>query len=256
MTNEDKRISELYTELYSNAVPSAEFKRKVRNMTENSKKATKFTMKMFGVIAAAAVIVVAGAAIASAAKSYSHKAVYDTIVVNGVEKKVKYGEYDNDIRFWSYDENGKSCSVFVYGPYDNENDTLYVVDNGDYIIASTDPNPTLNLYDNIDSTPYAEIDEENGTFSVKGNPSGLDNDLYFKTGFSFVEEDEKDGEKDGKLIDEEYQETYTILPSGAVANCIKGDISLDEEDEDMNIELWDNVWGRMGSPEIETSETE
>ena len=256
MTNEDKRISELYTELYKNAVPSAEYKRKVRNMTENGKKATKITIKVFGAVAAAAVILTAGAAIAYASKGYTHQGVYDNIVVNGEEKKVKYGEYDNDIRFWSYDENGKNCSVFVYGPFDNENETLYVVDMGDYIIASTDPNPTLNLYDEIDNTPYAKIDEESGALSVKGNPAGHNNDLYFKTGFSFVEDDEKDGEKDGKLTDEDMTTIYAVLPNGAIVETNKGDVSIDEEDDDMNTNIWDTIWERMGSPEIETSDSE
>lgn len=255
MTNEDKRIRELYTEIYGNAVPSAEFKRKVRNMTENSKKRTKITMKVVCALTAAAVIAVAGGAIASATKGYRHQAVYDTVIVNGEEKKVKYGKQDNDVRFWEYVEDGKMCGVFVYGPYDDENDTLYIVDNGDYILASTDPNPTLNFYEELDNTPYAEIEEDTGSLIIKGNPKS-ENNWYFKiSGFSFVEEDEKDGAKDGRFAGDP-DEVYAIMPNGTVVQTIKETYVYTEDDEELDAEIWDDVWEEMGSPEIETSESE
>ena len=94
------------------------------------------------------------------------------------------------------------------------------MDNGEYCIASTDDEPTLNLYTDIEKSVNAKIKEIDGTkiLCVTDNSGTQEIMLSF---------DEEDGVSDGKITqNEDCVETYTILPNGAVANTIKEKVTF------------------------------
>ena len=116
---------------------------------------------------------------------------------------------------WECECNGTGYSVFVHGDFDMENDTLYFVDYGDYFLASTDPNPTLNLYQDIDKSSFAEIKKEDDeTYLYVTDDAGTMQIL--------MTADEKDGTADGRIeIDDGSDEVFSLLPNGAVVNTMK-----------------------------------
>ena len=260
MNNDDIIISKLYKETYGGAHASAELKGTVRTMTNEGKKRAKVSVKIICAVAAAAVLATAGGAIAHASKGYRYEGVYDDIIFNGETRKAKYGDFGNDVRTWQFDDNGASYAIFINGEYD-ENDTLYVVDCGDYFLASTDPNPTLNLYDEIDNTDRADLIERDGMtcLAIYRNEPNEISPYHSVTGFSFPEADEADGAKDGKLYltpgdVNSGTDVYAILPNGSVVETIKEypDGEYAEEEDDQAVDIWNNIWGGMGSPEIES----
>ncbi len=181
----------------------------VINMKRNNSKKSNNVLKAVCVIAAIAAVAVTGTVIASA------KTEYDTVIVNGQEKQANYKDYGINTRMWEFTENDTTYSVFVHGDYDRDNDKLYIKDCGDYIIASTESEPTLNLYKDIDKSDFAEFKEENGEKYLNITDDAGTMRVLFS-------DDEKDGEADGKIVfGDDVKETYTLLPNGAVVNAMK-----------------------------------
>lgn len=182
-------------------------KKKVINM-KSSKKANN-VLRTVCVIAAIAAVAVTGTVIASA------KTEYDTVILNSQEKQANYKDYGINTRMWEFTENDTTYSVFVHGDYDKDNDKLYIKDCGDYIIASTETEPTLNLYKDIDKSDFAEFKEENGEKYLNITDDAGTMQVLFS-------DDEKDGEADGRIaMDGSVIDTYTLLPNGAVVNAMK-----------------------------------
>ena len=111
---------------------------------------------------------------------------------------------------------------------------------GDYFLASTEPEPTLNLYDKIDESPFAEFKEKDGQkfLCIKDNEFATEERLF---------EDEKDGKADG-LLENHGFEAYTLLPNGAVVNTMKteniGFLKNFGYDSD---KFWNNIYSNLDS---------
>lgn len=207
MDAQDKKISQLYRELNSNIHASAELKERVITMTEKTSKKRKVSFRV--VCVAAALTVLASAIGIGVSASKENK--YDKIIINGVEKQAKFRDFENNTRVWCYENDDASYWAYVYGDFDKEKDTLYFIDYGDYFLASTDPNPTLNLYTDIDKFSNAYITETNGekTLCITDGSETME---------IFISEDDKDGVVDGKLPN---GDVYTLLPNGSVVNTLK-----------------------------------
>ena len=184
MNEQDKKISKLYKETYGNVHASEDLKGKVINMTNKNNRKAK-VIKLVCAVAAATMALTIGTLAVSASRIK-----HDKVFVNGEEKSARFIDYGINTRMWECECNGVGYSVFVHGDFDMEKDTLYFVDHGDYFLASTDPNPTLNLYQDIDKSSFAEI--------------------------------KKDGTADGRIeIDDSTDEVFALLPNGAVVNTMK-----------------------------------
>ena len=140
MNEQDKKISRLYKETYGNIHASEDLKGKVINMTNKNNRKAK-VIKLVCAVAAATLALTIGTLAVSASRIQ-----HDKVFVNGEEKSARFIDYGINTRMWECECNGTGYSVFVHGDFDMEKDTLYFVDYGDYFLASTDPNPTLNLY--------------------------------------------------------------------------------------------------------------
>ena len=113
MNNQDRTISRLYTEVYGNVHAGTEFKEKIRTITEAGIKTTKrVSFKAVCIIAAAVLLITAGGLVVSASRG-----VYDTVIINGVEKKARYGDFGNGTRIWGYEDGDTMYTVYVYGDF-------------------------------------------------------------------------------------------------------------------------------------------
>lgn len=205
-------------------------------MTElSSKRKFRFTFKTaIAVAAAMALLTAAGGAIASANKGLPH--TYDTVVFNGEERKAVYESFDSyseggncNWQTWTFVKDNMQYGVTVYGEFDPETQVLYIEDRDGYVIASDSPNPELNLYTAIDSSPFAEINEEelkvyptkNPEQSIRSNTPSID---------------KADGTADGVVwpINSDSENYFgsatTILSNGAVAEAWKDPYVEEEED--------------------------
>ena|GEM_PF-6476517 len=269
--NTDERMKELYAKAFDGIHVSSEYSRKVSNMAETKKKKVRTTVKVLVAIAVvAAFLAVAGTAIASTTRG-----VYEKVIFNGEERNARFCDFGYGVREWEIMDNGNIYTVFIEGDFDTEKDTLYFVDKGDYFLASTDPNPTLNLYDEIDNTSHAKFIEYNGetwlAYNTDENIDELGNSYSDKDNFSedgkdgvldeieydpFLEtwtlppsceiinfsEDGKDGVLDGKFVhDDTTCETWTLLPNGTLVNTIKTS-SVPAIYNDKMEEMWEWLW--------------
>ena len=209
MNEQDKKISRLYKETYGNIHASEDLKGKVINMTNKNNRKAK-VIKLVCAVAAATLALTIGTLAVSASRIQ-----HDKVFVNGEEKNARFIDYGINTRMWECECNGTGYSVFVHGDFDMENDTLYFVDYGDYFLASTDPNPTLNLYQDIDKSSFAEIKKEDDeTYLYVTDDAG--------TMQIFMTADEKDGTADGRIeTDDGSDEVFALLPNGAVVNTMK-----------------------------------
>lgn len=241
--NTDERMRNLYANGLRGIHVSENFSRKVINMTEKSKKRPYLTMKAVCAVVAAAVLVVVGAVIGSASRGY--KGEYRTVILNGIETKARYGQLNDHCWVLETSGNGFSYNIWIYGEFNADNEKLYIEDKGDYVVASTEANPQLNLYDKIGDSPYGELIEENGKIYVR-TPVIIDGEEYLPTDHDLTG-DEYDGEKDGKvdvsyMFDDEESsiQTYVVTPNGSIVMSYKGPDT--ESDDAMEI-LWGIIWG-------------
>lgn len=209
MNEQDKKISRLYKETYGNIHASEDLKGKVINMTNKNNRKAK-VIKLVCAVAAATLALTIGTLAVSASRIQ-----HDKVFVNGEEKSARFIDYGINTRMWECECNGTGYSVFVHGDFDMEKDTLYFVDYGDYFLASTDPNPTLNLYQDIDKSSFAEIKKEDDeTYLYVTDDAGTMQIL--------MTADEKDGTADGRIeTDDGSDEVFALLPNGAVVNTMK-----------------------------------
>lgn len=240
MKNEDMKIKSLYENVYDDVCASDELFRKVRSMRNvNAKKSVKRTVKVACALVAAAALTVAGCVVGSAKRGY--KGEYQTVVLNGQETQARYGKLNDHCYTFEATENKTTYSVWFYGDYNKDQDTIYIVDEGDYIVCSTDPNPTLNLYDEIDNAAYATLFDPN-TIKIPVIVNGEQlNTILLDLTF-----DERDGARDGLINDkysfgdsEDFFKTFTVTPEGALIQAFKGPESRGDS---MEI-LWGIIWG-------------
>lgn len=215
-------MGEYVTKKNDSVNTNTESNEKVINMTGRKNKKSRIT-KILCAAAAAVVLVSAGSIIASASQGE-----YDTVIVNGEEKQARYVDFGSGTRMWEYDANDTAYTVWIYGDFDKENNTLYFVDHDDYFLASTDPNPTLNLYTDIDKSSAAEFKDIDGEKWLCMTDNVGTQEMLFT-------EDEKDGTADGKYrVDENTVTTFSLLPNGVVV----------ETDKMSNLTFLDNI-GKM-----------
>ena len=214
MNNQDKAISKLYTELYTNTHASFDFKNRVRTLTETKTHKKRISFRVVAILVAVVILTTIGSVIVTASRG-----VYKTVFFNGEAKTVRFGDFGNNTRIWGFDDGDTMYSVYVFGDFDIENETLYFVEKDDYILVSTIPEPTLNLYTDIDKSSNAAIKEVSGEKILCVTDDSGTQEIMLSY-------DEQDGVSDGKIThDENTVETYTILPNGSVANALKEKIS-------------------------------
>ena len=240
MTNQDKKIGKLYKELYGNANASDEFKEKVISRSAGKKKKGRIT-KVVCALAAAVVLVFAGTVMVSASRIE-----YDKVILNGEEKMARYVDFGTGTRLWECEANDTAYTVWTYGDFDKENEILYLVDHDDYFLASTDPNPTLNLYKDIAKTPVAEFKEIDGEKWLLMTDNVGTQEMLFT-------EDEKDGTADGKYrVDDNCVTAFSLLPNGAVVETDKTtNLSFIDSISRMfgmdRTSMWNNIYTQLDS---------
>lgn len=210
MNEQDKKISKIYTETVENVHASEDLKDKVINMKKSRVKTGKVIKIVCG-FAAAVVVLAVGAMAVSASR-----AEFDTVILDGTETKAKYVDFGTGTRMWECIADDTSYCIFISGDYDTENNKLYLVDKGDYFLASTESDPTLNLYTDIDSSKFAEFAEAGGEKYLYVTDDAGTNQILFS-------DDEKDGSADGLIRNDDgsVKEAYALLPNGAVVNTVK-----------------------------------
>lgn len=215
MNNQDKTISRLYTELYANTHASYDFKNRIRTLTETQKHKKRISFRVVAVLVTVVILTTVGGVMVTASRG-----VFKTVFVNGEARTVRFGDFGNNTRIWGFDDGDMMYTAYVFGDFDVEKETLYFVEKDDYLLVSTIPDPTLNLYTDIDKSSNATIKEVNGEkILCVTDDSGTQN-----INLSY---DEQDGVPDGKITHDENNsvETYTILPNGSVVNAIKENAS-------------------------------
>ncbi len=248
MEQQDKTIGRLYKETYSGVHADSEFKESVRTMTNKSKSRSKKIIRTVCIATALVVLAAAGGIIASASRG-----TYKTVIVNGEEKQARFGDYGNNVRVWCYQGDGSDYWVYVYGDFDAEHDTLYFEDYGDYFLASTQPDPTANLYTDISRSSNARIEEQDGEkYLYVTDDSGTQ--TFTLAG------DAADGEEDGIFKNSDLFDTYEVLPNGSIINTSKAKSSfslfgwngsfatnVNTGETIDGSDWWNNFWGSFGN---------
>lgn len=224
MKNDDTRIKKLYTEAFDNIHASDELKRKVIEMkdTNNNKRGKIINIRKIVYISAAVVaLVVAGGMIAAkATKGPYEQEETVKIIYNGEEKDAYFHEWNEDNVSWRFEVDDREAWIYVThtGTVDI-NTTMYVVDNGEYMIASDEPEPTLNLYTDIDRSSIAKIVDSDESFYdqkmlVMETPIG--------THSMTLAIDEDDGVADGvSNHGNGCYDVFTVMSDGSIAEtCV------------------------------------
>ncbi len=257
----DEELREFCDKAFADIHASTELQEKIKKVKDGDvkemKKSTGKIIKMFVTVAAAAALIVAGTAIVSAAKTY--KGDYETVVLNGVETKARYGKVNTNVYFIEAYEGKTAYSVWIRGDYDRDNDTLYINkiedEEGDYCVVSTEDTPELNLYEKIGESKYGEIVQKGDEEFLIIYPTGEkeSSEENYNAGFimnPFIQEDAKDGKKDGISHHTDDYETYCttmgVLPNGSLVEAYFGDSAASMGDEGMDI-LWGIIWGEEDS---------
>ena len=248
----DNKMKELYANTFNNMDTPDSLSRKVLTMRNtNTKKTIRTSIKVAIAVAAAAAIAVGGTVITFASRGY--KGQYQTAYLNGKEVSSRFGQLNDHCWTFEVTDSGTAYSVYVYGEYTPDQDYVYITDMGDYVIASINEEPTLNLYDKIDNSPYCEYVDDSANPQIK--IPVIINGEQLNTIEVDLSNDEKDGAKDG-LIDDKYEFTdmddsfiksYTAAPNGSVILAYKGEADADEGLE----MLWGLIWGEESQENIE-----
>ena len=233
MDKQEKKFSELYADIYGNTHADEIFKERVRTMTERKFKKSKTVVKVICALAAAVVLVMAVGLVVSASRGE-----YINIMVNGEQKKARYGDFGNNTRLIQYTEGDTNYDTYIHGDFDKDNDTLYLVETDGFYTISTDPDQKANLYTDIDKSKFAAFEEKDGNkYLLITDDSGTDTRLF--------NADAADGNADGIIIiDGQVSETYVLLPNGAVSESMK--VHVDALTRITDSSFWDNFWGNFG----------
>lgn len=258
MNAQDKKISQLYKETYMSTKASDDFKRKVRNMTEQ-KNTRKVSMKKIIAVAAAAVIAVTGGVIATSASHKTYIGQYTTAYFNGEEVQARYGVWDNiNTYIVEFEGNGKTYTAYIQGDFDKDTMPLYFRDEGKYAVASTDPNQQLNLYDDIDKAPHAWIEDDmlviDNSYLYEDEtpdyPEGVTDIPRRHTNQVSLSYDMNDGKKDGVLKYSTFEyDAYIISPEGLIIDTFKSRKSM--MDESYYVTEWGLIWGEESEESYE-----
>ncbi len=251
MKNEDMKLRQLYTELYDNTHASPELKGKVRTMTEGNKKKVRRSVKATAAIAAAAIAVIGGTLV-TAANHKTYIGQYTTAYVNGEEVQARYGAWENIKTYIVEAEmKGKTYTAYIHGDYDRGAMPIYFRDEGKYIVASTNPDQQLNLYDDIDKAPHAKIDgsylmiDDSYAEPVETPTDPDGNPLPPKVPYDYTIQlsfDMDDGKQDGVLKYGTFDyATLIVSPEGLIIESMKSRGSA--MDDEFYETTWGYIWG-------------
>ena len=223
----------------------------IKEITDMNKKiSTKKIIKITSAVMAAAALITAGGAIVSASKSY--KGEYETILVNGEENSARYAKVNDGIYFVETIIDHTAYSIWIYGDYDVDRDTLNITDNGEYIVVSTEGNEPSSPYEAMENSEYIEIVNENGKEVIYRYPTGKPkspDEIYLNSDFhrtDFLQLDDKDGSRDGVAVFADYEnghidyETLNILPNGTSVFATRTQAEGYSEWDEL---LWGILWG-------------
>ena len=163
--------------------------------------------------AAAVLLIAGGMVVANANKGPYEQEETVKIIFNGEEKDAYFHDWNEDTVSWRFEVDDKEAWIYVTHtePVD-KNTTMYVTYNGEYIIASDEPEPTLNLYTDIDRS-FAVIEED----SYSGQTSLIMTTDCGRQSMTLAA-DEEDGTKDGIInLGADTYEVYTVLSDGSIA---------------------------------------
>ena len=222
MKNEDKRIKDLYTEAFDSIHASDELKRKLIEMNETDiktepKKGKVISMRKFVYITAAVVaLALAGGMVAAkATKGPYEQEETVKIIFNGEEKDAYFHEWSVDTVSWRFEVEDKEAWIYVtHSEPVDKNTQMYVTYNGEYIIASDVPEPTLNLYTDIDRSPIAEIGKDDYV-----DQTALIITTEFGTQSMTLAVDEADGTADGVSNHDGTYDVFTVMSDGSIAEA-------------------------------------
>ena len=224
--------------------------KEIKEIKDMSKMSTKKIIKITCAVAAAAALITAGGAIVSASKSY--KGEYETVLVNGEENSARYAKVNDGIYFVETIIDHVDYSLWIYGDYDVDRDTLTITDNGEYIVVSTEGNEPSSPYEAMESSDYIEIVNENGKETICRYPTGKPespDEIYPNSDShrtNFLELDDKDGSRDGIATFEDHDnghidyETLNILPNGTSVFATRTVADGYSEWDEL---LWGILWG-------------
>lgn len=184
--NTDKKIKELYSEVFDEMHASDELLRKVTNMTEHKgKKSVRTAIKIAYAAAAAAVLLVAGNVVAYAATGDS---LVSVILRNG--ERMSLTEVSDGVYEGVYEKDGYDYNIVLEGDF-TENDSVYLIDDSDAMPdrIETEDGRTYLIYgdDRLDITEDYADGEAEGTV----NSNGLEYKYYV----------DKDGNVECELLD-------------------------------------------------------
>lgn len=225
MKKEDERIKTVYTKAFDNIHASEELRRKVIDMKENNSK-TKNNIskirKIAFVAATAAVLIVGGGMIAAHATRGAYKEeTVGRLMFNGEEKEAYFHDYGTGVGSWRFYDGDMEYSIFMHGNISMDT-TMYVVDKESYVLSSDVPEPTLNLYTDMEKSPFVEMSDDH--YLIINTNLNTDRPMTERILFTL---DAEDGTEDGiaGLGIDEVVTTYTIMSDGTVAETFKQDVS-------------------------------
>ncbi len=177
--NTDERIGEVYASVFDDVHASDELKRKVRNMTETTKKKNiRTAVKVAYAAAAAAVVLVAGNIIAYASTGETLLKVF----VNGVEQDVVATQDEDGSYYFTYsDSEDNDYRVLLEGDIE-ENPTVVdlivkdpeVVEEGNRKFLVVDDDLKIDITDNFkeDGTAEGSYEQNGMTFKYVVDKDG------------------------------------------------------------------------------------
>lgn len=235
--NTDERMKDLFARTYSGIHASDEYSRKVINMAEIKKSKVRTSMKIGAALAAAAILVVGGTVVSTASHK-EYKGQYTTAYVNGEAVQARYGIWEKLNEYVvEADYDGYTYSAIIAGDYDEKTQPIYFKDVDNYVIASTDPEQELNLYEDIDKTDIAKIEDD---MLITGSyfTDSPDSPCYNAVNLTYY--DEIDGKTDGVLeFSRKERIAYVVTPEGFLVEGSKGKIHW----TDFSKTLWGTIWG-------------
>ena len=170
MRTSEKRMKELDERVFDTVEAPPELAEKVDSVPVTSSRTKAHNgRKVYKIAAAlaAAVILIAATGVAVSA-NITYRSKYRTVYFNGEKTEARLGTanqpdgYEDKVFQISLTRGDKIYMIEVYGDFDPKTDTLYIEERDGYVVASTEPEPRLNLYEDIDRSTYGQIINEWG----------------------------------------------------------------------------------------------
>lgn len=237
MGNEDKDFKELYTNMFDGINASEKLQEKVNDMALNKKSSKKVLKLVCAVGIAATLIVISCIGVYS---SRGSREQYEDVVYNGKTVSARFATMiEDDTYVLGFLQDGYEYNITISGTYDKDKETVYINDEDDYAIASTEQGAKLNLYEAVEKAKDITLNEENGQAYLTVRPPY--NPESYQT--MDITNDNADGKKDGVItVDENIRESYIITSDGRLVQTIKRQASGPFAGFSFDYS-WDLLWG-------------